>query len=427
MIYNILDYGAVPGEGNLNTKAIQNAIDDCTNNGGGTVLIPSGLFITGTLYLKSNVELHLEMGAVLKASSNREDYNPLDAYPENYDIPCEAWDARHFIIAHHAENVAITGLGTINGSAEVFFDGEAYAPGFRTCWNYGLQYQKGFQYGMAKSDNPRPGQSVVFVCCKNVRIIDITIVNSPCWCLFLHGCENVQVRGYKAFNQWAWANTDGLDIDTCKNVTVSDCIMDTGDDDIAIRCDSNQLNNGMNTCENITITNCILSSSSSVFRIGIGNGTIRNVNISNITIPRGGIAFTISTHFWENDRISFEDIAIHNIITDCTAIPFELYAKKESSLKNISFHNYRAKCYMGARIIASDNATLSNVTVRDMHLSIIPAPFSFPLLDNNGHYSVFCVENAKNARFENVTTDISPALKDLFSNDIGIFDSGKHI
>lgn len=416
MIYNILNYGAIPGENHVNTAAIQNAIDKCSANGGGTVLIPSGLFISGTLYLKSNVDLHFEMGAVLKASTNREDYNPLDAYPENYCIPCEAWDARHFIIAHHVENVAITGLGTINGSADVFFDGEPYDPGFGGIWSYGLHYQKGFRYGMEKSDNPRPGQSVVFICCKNVRITDITITNSPCWCLFLHGCENVQIRGYKAFNERAWANTDGLDIDTCKNVTVSDCIMDTGDDDIAIRCDSKQLNNGMETCENITITNCILSSSSSVFRIGIGQGIIRNVNISNIVIPRGGIAFTIATHYWGDCHVSFEDITIHDIITDNTSIPFELYAKKGGHIKNISFYNYRAKCYKGAVISARDNATISDITLRDMRLSIIPSPFSRPLLDASGNNLLLNIENAENVKLENVTTEVPDALKPFFQD-----------
>ena len=109
MVYNIVDYGALPGIGNMNTAPIQRAIDACSAAGGGTVLVPSGLFISGTLYMKSNVELHLEMGAELKASTNREDYNAPDAYPENGWADAEGWDGRHFIIAHYAENVAITG------------------------------------------------------------------------------------------------------------------------------------------------------------------------------------------------------------------------------------------------------------------------------------------------------------------------------
>lgn len=418
MVYNIVSYGAIPNSGHVNTVPIQSAIDACSAAGGGTVLVPSGLFVSGTLYLKSNVELHLEMGAELKASTKREDYNTADAYPENWCAPNEGWDERHFIIAHHVENVAITGLGKINGSAEIFFDGEAYDPGFGGIWSYGLHYQKGFWYGMEKSDNPRPGQTVVFVDSKNIRVTDITIINSPAWCLFLHGCENVQIRGYKAFNERAWANTDGIDIDCCKNVTVSDCIIDTGDDAIAIRCSSAQLKNGRTACENITITNCVFESSSSVFRIGVGAGEIRNVAISNIVIRRGGIAFTIATHFSDACHGLLEDIHISNIIAENTTVPFELYAKKDCYIKNISFVNYRAKCFKGAMIVASDDAQIRNITVRDMNLLITQPPFTHKLLDENSNNYLFYAENAENVKFENITTEIPEDLCKYFKGDI---------
>jgi len=417
MVYNIVDYGALPGIGNMNTAPIQRAIDACSAAGGGTVLVPSGLFISGTLYMKSNVELHLEMGAELKASTNREDYNPLDAYPENGGADAEGWDGRHFIIAHYAENVSITGLGTINGSADTFFDGEVYDPGFTVGWNYGLQYQKGFRYGMAKSDNPRPGQTVVFVACKNIRIIDVTIINSPAWCLFLHGCEDVQVRGYKAFNQRAWANTDGIDIDCCKNVTVSDCIIDTGDDAIAIRCSSKRLTNGRTVCENITVTNCVLASCSSVFRIGVGVGEIRNVTISNIVIHRGGLAFTIATHFSDACHGLLEDMTISNITVENTCTPFSLLARKDCYVKNISFVNFRAKCFAGSTIVANDDAVIRNILVRDMHLSITAPSFGKPVLNPNGSNYLFYTKNAENVKFENVTTEVSGEVKDLIKGE----------
>lgn len=423
MTYSILDYGALPGKDNLNTKAIQNAIDACAAAGGGTVLVPSGLFISGTLYLKSNVELHLEMGAELRASTRREDYNALDVYPENWGADAEGWDGRHFIIAYEVENVAITGLGTINGSADVFFDGEVYDPGFHGCWSYGLHYQKGFRYGMAKSDNPRPGQTVVFINSKNIRVIDITIINSPAWCLFLHGCENVQVRGYKAFNEKAWANTDGLDIDICKNVTVSDCIIDTGDDAIAIRCSSRALKNGKTICENITITNCVLASSSSVFRIGVGVGEIQNVTISNIVIPRGGTAFTIATHFSDHCHGLLRDMFISNIIAENVTNAFHLLARKDCYVKNITFSNYRAKCFNGSSMYAFDDAKVQNITVKDMHMTIIPSPFSFPLVNADGNNHLFYTQNVENVRFENVTAEVPAEFKGLFKDDIDTFDS----
>lgn len=97
---NILDYGAVADGVTVNTAAIQAAIDDCAAHGGGRVTVPSGAFITGTVYLKSNVEFHVDMGALLKASSDICDFNDLDVYPENYDVPSEKWGGKHLIIAH---------------------------------------------------------------------------------------------------------------------------------------------------------------------------------------------------------------------------------------------------------------------------------------------------------------------------------------
>ena len=99
MVYNILDYGAVPDGKTLSTGAIQAAIDDCNKNGGGRVLVPSGSFYSGSIYLLDNVELHLEHGAILTASANMDDYNPDDAYPQNYGFAPEEWRAKHFIMA----------------------------------------------------------------------------------------------------------------------------------------------------------------------------------------------------------------------------------------------------------------------------------------------------------------------------------------
>ena len=419
MIYNIINYGALSGDNNLNTVAIQNTINDCSQNGGGTVVVPSGKFITGTIYLRSNVELHLEMGAVLQASTNRADYNTLDAYPENYEIPQEAWDARHLIVARSVENVAITGLGTINGSADVFFEGgELFKPTpGRPTYRYGIKFQKGYSSRMEDPEVLRPGQCVVFVSCKNIRIIDISIINTTCWGLFIHGCENVQVRGYKAYNDRTFANTDGLDIDTCKNVVVSDCIIDTGDDAIAIRCDSKHLTtNGMDTCENITITNCVLSSSSCAFRMGVGIGIIKNITISNIIIPRGGIAFEIHSQYWLDDHVSFENIFIRDIICENTTIPFNLCATKDCSLKNISFRNFYAKCYNGAVVVAKERGTFANITVHDMRLIIVPAPFTIPVLDMDGNNMLLDIKNREDVTLERVNLEVHDEIKALFKD-----------
>ena len=423
MQVNILDYGAVPGTGAVNTAAIQRAIDDCAARFGGTVTVPAGCFVSGTLYLRSNVELHLDMGAELRASTDPADYNARDAYPENFSVPDEGWEGKHFIIAHGLENTAITGAGTINGSAELFFDGEAYDPGFHDVWSYGLQYQKGFRYGMERSDNPRPGQTVVFIDCRNVRVTDVTIINSPAWCLFFHGCENVQVRGYRAYNRRTWANTDGLDIDTCRNVTVSDCIIDTGDDAIAIRCSAKRLKNGRTACENITVTNCVLASSSSVFRIGVGAGEIRRVVISGIAIHRGGVAFTVATHFSPACHGLLEDILVRDIAAENISVPFALTAREDCYIRNVSFQNFRAGCFKGCSVIAEDDAEIRGITLRDVQLSVQESPFAFPILDERGGNELLSLRNVRDVYARHVTAEIAPALRGLIGDSSGLFDA----
>ena len=104
---NILDYGAQSGMTTICTTAIQEAIDACASSGGGRVTIPAGTYVSGTIWLRSHVELHLEHGARLIASTNREDYNALDAYPQNYSWPPEEWVGQHFILAVEVEDVVV--------------------------------------------------------------------------------------------------------------------------------------------------------------------------------------------------------------------------------------------------------------------------------------------------------------------------------
>ena len=120
MNIDITDRGAVPGGKVLCTAEIQRAIDDCNASGGGRVTVPPGVFLTGTIWLRDNVELHLEHGSVLKASADMNDYNALDAYPQNYGCDAEMWVGKHLIIAHETTGTAITGTGTLMGAEMPF-------------------------------------------------------------------------------------------------------------------------------------------------------------------------------------------------------------------------------------------------------------------------------------------------------------------
>jgi len=250
---NVLDYGAKAHPENLCTKEMQAAIDACYASGGGVVTVPAGFYRTGTLWLRSNVELHLEHGATIKGSDDLDDYNPEDAYEQNFSSRAnEKWLGKHLIIAHECENTAITGTGTIDGNGDIFMGKEQSWSSANSASPY--VWREGCR--QAKDDELcRPGQLICFIECRRVTLRDITVTNQPAWGCFFHGCEYVTIRGLKTFNQHTIFNSDGIDLDCCKYVTVSDCLIDTGDDCIAIRGNPRVLKYSDGICEHITISN----------------------------------------------------------------------------------------------------------------------------------------------------------------------------
>lgn len=136
-----------------------------------------------------------------------DDYNSEDAYPQNWGSVNEKWKAKNLIIAHECNNVAITGNGMIDGSGDSFFGEErVFYHGY--AWDGGYVTSK-------DEENLRPGQLICFIECTDVKVIDITIKNIPCWGVFFHGCEYVQTRCIKITNPFEYVNTDGIDIDCC--------------------------------------------------------------------------------------------------------------------------------------------------------------------------------------------------------------------
>ena len=300
--FNVRDFGAaVEAKPAVNAAAIQKTIDEAEAAGGGTVVVPAGEFQSGTIWLKRNVELYLAEGCVLKASSDLADYNAEDAYPENWGCPkTEYWRGVHFIIARHADGASITGKGILHGNGDAFYDDEPKAyfswmkPGASAWWN-GIRWAK-------DKKNLRPGQLVVFVKCKDVSVRGITIVNSPCWSLWFWGCERVRVSDYTVRNGENDGNSDGIDFDCSRDVVLERANIAAGDDAIAVRASARSFSaNGKGRLgmpaitENIRIRDCHLRSTSSVIRIGVGEGTIRDVSFDNITCDRGGSAVNIST------------------------------------------------------------------------------------------------------------------------------------
>ena len=393
MKYNILDFGAVGDGASLNTESIQSAIDECSRNGGGTVFVPKGDFLTGTIYLKSNITIYLEKGAVLLGSTNLVDYNDDDAYPENYGCKVEEWRGKHLIIARECENITIKGDGVIDGNAESFFEEPIYFKE-RYVWRMG--------YCAAKDkENLRPGQLICFIKCKGIDVRDITIRNTSCWGLFFHGCEVVTVRGVKVKNPCNHANTDGIDIDCSKYVTVSDCIIITGDDAIAIRCDEETLGTGQ-TCEYVTISNCVLSSLSSGIRIGVGTGEIRHIRISNIVIERCLAALCYMTSYEKYGEAIIEDVNASGISVTNGIYPIT-FTGDRGSIKNVTVSDMRALCAGSLKICAEEGCDISEISLKNIDISIIPEEreLTDELLSFRG-VDVVSIKNAKNITLNRV-------------------------
>ena len=253
--FPITSYGAKPGVKYLNTVAINKAIDACFKNGGGRVVIPAGIFRSGTLLMKNNVELYLEIGATLVASTELKDFpnQPRPVYRSQKDTG--GW--RALIYANEVSNIAITGFGTIDGN--------------------GAQ-QKPDPVSPLKSDLDGRPRNILFISCKNIRIEGIKMLNAGIWNQHYLNCEDVVVDKINVYNH-ANRNNDGIDIDGCRRFTLSNSTFDTDDDAIVLK------STGPAGCENIVITNCIVSSFCNAIKAGTESiGGFKNISISNCVV-----------------------------------------------------------------------------------------------------------------------------------------------
>ena len=298
MIYNIMHFGAV-GDGITNdTVAVQAAINACRDAGGGTVIFPSGkVFRTGALLLCSNLELHLEMGAVLQGSDCLEDYHFSDVGSGEQIKPgvpsyvnCEYAGAptHYFLYAKDCENLAITGLGAIDGNEEIFY-GEVNK------WHIeGLFY---------------PRAPLLFL--ENVRhltIRDVTMQRSAFWTVHMVGCQDVLISGIRILNNLRLANCDGIDPDHCQNVRIEGCHIECADDCIVFKNTAAAMHYG--SCENIVVTNCTLTSTSAAIKFGSESEDVfRNILISNCVISRTNRGISLQLR----DPGSIENVIFQNL------------------------------------------------------------------------------------------------------------------
>jgi len=237
----VTDLGASPDGTTLCTDAIQSAIDACAEAGGGTVRFPDGTFLSGSLALRSGVTLHLDEGATLLGSPDREHY---------YRTTDDGGRVfRNLIHGEGLQDVAICGKGTIDGSGAAFRD----------------------------KTKARP-KAIYLAECRNVLVEDVRLRDAGSWMQHYRLCENVTIRGIDVFNHVSY-NNDGLNIDSCRNVEIVDCRIDSDDDGIVLKSLSDE------PCVNVTVHDCTVSSHCNALKMGTeSGGGFVDITISDCTV-----------------------------------------------------------------------------------------------------------------------------------------------
>ncbi|MNQ03203.1 Polygalacturonase [compost metagenome] len=348
---NIVDFGAIPNTEQLCTNAINSAIEKCSKSGGGVVVIPAGLWTTGPIKLESNVNLHTQNGAFVSFTSDLKQYKLIESYFEgNKVIRCESP-----IMGVDLENIAITGQGIFDGNGAVWRPvkiGKMTAGQWDELVKSGgvlskdgkIWYPSKGAYEGNEERNKLPKKETVenmepykealrpvmvsLVNCKKLLLDGVTFQNSPAWNVNPLMCEHLTLRNLTIRNPWYSQNGDGLDLESCRIGTVTNCRFDVGDDAICIKSGKDKEGRDRaKPTELFVITDCVVYHAHGGFTIGSEmSGGVKNIFAKNLTFNgtdcglrfksvrgRGGVV----------ENIWMEDIRMNNIPTD--AINFNLY------------------------------------------------------------------------------------------------------
>lgn len=287
--YNVLDFGAV-GDGHKDdAAAIQKAIDACSAAGGGRVIIPSGkTYLAGPFKLKSFVEFEVEANAKVLANPDERVYTE-SAFRDNKG------EGTIWIGGENLVNVTIRGHGIIDGNGISFM---------------GVELEDSYVLKPFHVIDPRP-HILTIVGGKNIRIHDLTIQNSAYWTVHLIGCDDVAIDNITLLNSLKIRNSDGIDLDHSKNVRISNCYIESGDDCICLK--NRREYEEFGACENITVSNCTMSSRSCAIKIGSENmDRINNVLINNCIITKSNRGIGIQNR----DEGTVSNVIFSNIIVD---------------------------------------------------------------------------------------------------------------
>ncbi|WP_282036005.1 glycoside hydrolase family 28 protein [Saccharicrinis aurantiacus] len=367
--YVITTYGAISDQTTINTRAIQQAIDDCHNNGGGTVIVPSGHFITGTVLLKDNVTLHVEEGAQLIGSDNPMDYISIDPFTD----ATGQVRGKCLVGAEGANNIAITGQGIIDGRGELFLSKNIK----KTMKRLGVDQS---EYGVYASNRPF---LVRLVKSSNIQVKDISLRQPAAWTLHFFQSKNILVDGVKIYSH-AHKNNDGIDLDSSSDAIIQNCDIDSGDDAICFKTTSPV------ATSNVVVSNCTLKSDWGTIKFGTESmGDFKNIVVKNCTIndTRGGGIKILSVDGANIDNILIDNIKMNNVdmpifirLGERLRTYRDAPKQKVGSIKNIQISNVTAVTRSieesrvtppaGIFITGTPNHSVENITLSNIAITL---------------------------------------------------------
>jgi len=410
--FAITSYGAVAGGSNDCTKAIAQAIEACHAAGGGRVIVPDGVFLTGAVHLQSNVNLHLADGATLKFSTDPTNYLPV-VYTRYEGVECMNYSP--FIYAFEQNNIAITGRGTLDGSAS---DANWWAWARRGANREPAPSRRsaGLLNDMGERGTPvservfgsghflRPNFIQPYRC-NNILIEGVAIRNSPMWEINPVLCTNVIVRGVNILSHGP--NNDGCDPESSYDVLIEDCVFDTGDDCIAIKSGRNNDGRRVNVAaENIIVRNCTMKDGHGGVVMGSEiSGHCRNVFVENCQMDSPNLDRAL--RFKDNARrggtienVFMRNCEIGKVREAVLTIDF-LYEEGTNGVyhpvvRNVSLDNVKSAASPRAMWIAAfPGSVIDNIHFANCVFRGLTAPEM--------------ISNAGSITFQNVTLD--PAVK----------------
>ena len=360
--YDVRAHGAAADGVTLDTKAVQDAVDAAHAAGGGTVVIPAGhTVLTGSVELRSAVELHVERGAVLQGSPDWSDYTArFRVGALSAGVVHEHTDTSAALItARDASGIAITGAGVIDGAGAAFVTGE--------------------HDDILELPNERPFLAFLLGC-RDVTVRDVTLRDSALWTLRLTGCEDVLVHGVRIRADVRLPNSDGIDLDRCRRVRVSDCDIDCGDDGISLKTCDEWPEHG--PCEDVVVTGCVVSSRSSALVVGVDvSAPIRNVVFSSCVVRRShrGLSVSIGTGSAGSvENVLFTDIVVETQLYSPSwwgsAEPIFVRAAawhgQVGTIRDVRFRNVLARGEGGAVVWAERPGLIEDVTLDGVRLQL---------------------------------------------------------